>query len=201
MLTIEKVASRSAFNALIASEGLAWRFENCLWGSAPMDVRARVCHDDGNLYVSMRCYEAEPRATVTEHEGMVHLDSCMEFFFSPCPDLRPDYFNMEANPNGAIKFNYGPGRHGRVKTEKLPESARMDACRGDGFWQLTYQIPFDLIRAFAPEFTGASGSVIRANMYRCGEQAKETSFVTLFPIGTEKPDYHRPEWFGEMVLA
>ena len=108
---------------------------------------------------------------------------------------------MEANPNGAMKFNYGPGRHGRVKTEKLPELAGMRASRTDEYWQLDYRIPFSLIRAFAPEFTGASGSKIRANLYRCGEQAKETSFVTLFPIGTEKPDYHRPEYFGWMELA
>ena len=77
----------------------------------------------------------------------------------------------------------------------------MDASRTADYWQLCCQIPFALIREYAPEFTGASGSVIRANMYRCGEQAKETSFVTLFPVGTEKPDYHRPEWFGEIVLA
>ncbi len=166
-----------------------------------MDVRARVCHDDENLYVSMRCYEKAPRATVTEHEGMVHLDSCMEFFFSPCPALRPDYFNLEANPFGAIKFNYGAGRKDRIKTGKLPQFAAMDAVRTDAYWQLTCTIPFALIREYAPEFTGEAGSVIRANMYRCGEQAEEKSFVTLFPIGTEKPDYHRPEFFDEMVLA
>ncbi len=201
MLTIEKIDGREAFDALLAREGQNWKLENFPWGSTPMDVRARVCHDGESLYVSMRCYEREPRATVTEHEGAVHLDSCMEFFFSPVPELREDYFNMEANPNGAMKFNYGPGRHGRVKTEKLPELAGMRASRTDEYWQLDYRIPFSLIRAFAPEFTGASGSKIRANMYRCGEQAKETSFVTLFPIGTEKPDYHRPEYFGWMELA
>ena len=201
MLTIEKIASRTAFNALIATCGPEWKLENYPWGSAPMDVRASVRHDAENLYVCMRCYEKEPRATVAEHEGMVHLDSCMEFFFSPCPALRPDYFNMEANPLGSMKFNYGAGRHDRIKTGKLPAYAAMDASRTADYWQLCCQIPFALIREYAPEFTGASGSVIRANMYRCGEQAKETSFVTLFPVGTEKPDYHRPEFFGEMVLA
>ncbi len=201
MLTTGKIGSRKEFDALIAAEGQDWKLSNFPWGSAPMDVRARVCHDDGNLYVSMRCYEAEPRATVTEHEGMVHLDSCMEFFFSPCPTVRPDYFNLEANPFGAIKFNYGPGRHDRLKTGRLPEAAAMDAVRTDAYWQLTCTIPYALIREFAPEFTGKTGSVIRANMYRCGEQAKEKSFVTLFPIGTEKPDYHRPEFFGELRLG
>ncbi|MEA4823992.1 MAG: carbohydrate-binding family 9-like protein [Clostridiaceae bacterium] len=201
MLKIEKISGRAAFNALIAVEGLNWTLSNYPWGSAPMDVRARVCHDGENLYVSMRCYERAPRATVTEHEGAVHLDSCMEFFFSPCPELREHYFNMEANPNGAMKFNYGAGRHGRIKTDRLPESAGMRAEKTDAYWQLTYQIPYALIRAFATEFTGAPGSRIRGNMYRCGELAEEKSFVTLLPIAVEKPDYHRPEFFGWMELA
>ena len=147
MLTIEKIDGREAFDALLAREGQNWKLENFPWGSTPMDVRARVCHDGESLYVSMRCYEREPRATVTEHEGAVHLDSCMEFFFSPVPELREDYFNMEANPNGAMKFNYGPGRHGRVKTEKLPELAGMRASRTDEYWQLDYRIPFSLVRS------------------------------------------------------
>lgn len=201
MITIPKIAGRAAFDRRIAEGLFELRLSNFPWGSQPLKVLADLGHDGEHFFVAMRSYESNPRATVTENEGPVHLDSCMEFFFSPCPELRPDYFNMEANPAGAMKFNYGAGRHGRLKTRGFPEVAGMQATRTADYWQLVYQIPFALIRENAPEFTGASGSIIRANMYRCGEQAACTSFVTLFPIDTEKPDYHRPEYFGEMMLA
>ena len=201
MLTIEKIASREAFDALFDTNKPAWKLPNYPWGSDPLDVYAEVRHDDDNLYVVMRAYEKNPRITVMEDEGSVHLDSCMEFFFSPCPEIRPDYYNMEANPAGSVKFNYGPGRHGRRKTEGFHGNEAMRADVTPEYWQLRVTIPYSAIRAYAPEFIGASGSVIRANMYRCGEQADVKSFVTLFPILTPNPDYHRPEFFGKMILA
>ena len=45
MLTIEKIDGREAFDALLAREGQNGKLENFPWGSTPMDVRARVCHD------------------------------------------------------------------------------------------------------------------------------------------------------------
>lgn len=203
MMTIEKVACRTAFDALVESCGHDIAIEGQPWGGVPMKVCARLGHDDGNLYVSMRSYERHCRAVVTEHDGSVHLDSCLEFFFSPCPGIRPDYFNMEANPNGAMKFNYGSGRDGRIKTGRLPEYAGLSVKVTPEWWQLTYTIPYALIRDYAPEFAGRSGDVIRLNMYRCGPQAEIASYVQLFPADPAKfpkPDFHRPENFGEAVL-
>ncbi len=204
MYTIAKIADRAAFDRLIEDGGFDLRLSAQPWGGEPMDVRACLRHDGTAFHVAMRCYEAAPLATVAEHEGDVHLDSCLEFFFSPCPDLRPDYFNMEANPAGSMKFNYGPGRHGRIKTHKLPDLAGMAAAAGEGWWQLSYSIPFSLVREFAPEFSGASGSLIRANLYRCGELAAQDQYVMLYPPPpglVPAPDYHRPEYFGEMRLG
>ena len=201
MFTIEKAASRQEFDAYIRENGPAWELPNFPWGSAPLKVCAEVRHDDANFYVCLRAYEKDPRITVFEPEGSVHLDSCMEFFFSPCPALRPDYFNLEANAAGTDKFDYGEGRHGRIQAEKFHGFEEMAAEVTPDYWQLLCTIPYAAIRAHAPEFEGKSGDMIRANIYRCGELAGVKSFVTLFPIMVESPDYHRPEFFGKMILA
>jgi len=200
-VTIEKICCRAAFDAQIAENKLPLTLDNAMWGSEHIRINAALAHDDENLYVAMRCYETEPRATVTEHEGDVHFDSCMEFFFAPTPKVNMGYFNAEINPNGAIKFNYGEGRHGRIKTHKLPQFADCKATVTPEYWQLVYTIPYALIREYAPAFEGKSGDVMRGNMYRCGEKAKVTSFMTLFYVDMPTPDYHQSSTFGEFIFG
>jgi hypothetical protein len=40
-----------------------------------------------------------------------------------------------------------------------------------------------------------SGLRAKANFYKCGDGLTVPHFVTWAPISTEKPDYHRPEFF------
>ena len=40
----------------------------------------------------------------------------------------------------------------------------------------------------------------RGNFYKCGDGLKVPHYVTWAPIATEKPDYHRPEFFGELFF-
>lgn len=207
---IARVESRPAFEALLLNSGCRDLEVGCApWGG---DYRpktfAKVCHDGGALHVCMRSYEKDIRTAVREHEGKIHTDSCMEFFFSPCPDEGCEYFNMEMNPLGYLKFNYGSGRGGRIKTVEDTSMYAVLATQsedGDGaYWQLVYSIPFDLIRSFAPSFEGKKGERIRGNFYKCGELAPCPHLLAWNPIDNRaypNPDFHRPEFFGEMVLG
>jgi hypothetical protein len=46
------------------------------------------------------------RATrgTSSYQGDVWTDSCVEFFFTPGPDLDDGYFNIEANCGGTLEF-------------------------------------------------------------------------------------------------
>jgi hypothetical protein len=34
------------------------------------------------------------------------------------------------------------------------------------------------------------------NVYKCGDAMPQAHYLTWNPIGTSRPDYHRPEYFG-----
>ena len=45
------------------------------------------------------------------------------------------------------------------------------------------------------------GKTFRANFYKCGDMLSVPHYVTWNPVGTPKPDYHRPEYFGELKFV
>ena len=57
-------------------------------------------------------------------------------------------------------------------------------------------IPFRLIGIDA----GHLPARIRANFYKCGDKTAHPHFLSWSPVSTEKPDFHRPEFFGELYL-
>ncbi|WP_350005689.1 carbohydrate-binding family 9-like protein, partial [Phocaeicola dorei] len=40
------------------------------------------------------------------------------------------------------------------------------------------------------------GMVVRANFYKCGDELQKPHFLSWSPIKIEKPDFHRPDFFG-----
>jgi hypothetical protein len=41
------------------------------------------------------------------------------------------------------------------------------------------------------------GVTLRGNLYKCADKSKTPHYLSAFPIETEKPDFHRPEFFQE----
>ena len=41
---------------------------------------------------------------------------------------------------------------------------------------------------------------IRANFYKCGDKTAHPHYLSWSPIDTPKPDFHRPDFFGELLL-
>lgn len=196
---IKKVSSRKEFESLKLEE---LSVNTTPWGGYAPKTYGVLAHDDEKIYVHMRSDESPIRAEVSAHDGPVHTDSCMEFFFSPDPE-KHDYFNMEINPKGMLKLHYGPGRHGRVNAVENPKDYAVVPQVCEDGWALTYEIPYSVIRRFSPSFEGTSGSVIKANLYKCGEMTEKPHLATCYMIDIvayPKPDFHRPEYFREMIF-
>lgn len=168
--------------------------------------KAKVCliHDLG---ICVRMWSMEDRP-VSVHKNInenVYQDSCLEFFFNPFPEESDIYMNFEVNHLGAMLVQFGSNRTDRKFLSELnikyPEVTTF--CREDeegGFWGVEYMIPFDIIKAVYGKKDITAGHKIRAAFYKCGDNTGRPHYGSWKVIGTESPDFHRPEYFGEIIV-
>lgn len=176
--------------------------ENLLWCD-PVNITAQtqICWDDNALYIRQEAVEKKIRMKETGPMAVVCQDSCMEFFFRPTERL--DYFNFEINPNRALHLGFGTSRDNsiRLQVKKAVKVFDIKVKFTDKGWVVTYQIPFDFIRRFFPEFEAKEGLQLRANAYKCGDKTAKQHFLAWNPIVCENPSFHMPEQFGCIVFG
>lgn len=137
------------------------------------------------------------RAEVMEDNGSSWEDSCVEIFLQN-PVNPAEYFNFETTSRGYLLAAHGPDRHSRtklsqqeidsvVRTKELASVAGNLVC-----WGVTVQIPATIFGL--KSFDGVS---LKGNLYKCADKSKTPHYLSAFPIETEKPDFHRPEFFQE----
>ncbi len=62
-------------------------------------------------------------------------------------------------------------------------------------------IPFNIIKAVYGNDVLAPGDKISAAFYKCGDNTGRPHYGSWKAIAAESPDFHRPEFFGELVLS
>jgi hypothetical protein len=173
------------------------------WKEFPlsMEVFAQVCHNGGALQARLSAGEEDPLARFSGDTDMVCLDSCLEFFFSPMADGR--YFNFEFNPRGALYLGFGLGRDftARLLIKNYRDFFAVKPFSGGGFWGVEFMVPADFITLYCPGFTLEKGRALTGNFYKCGDETKTPHYLVWNPVNTEKPDYHRPEFFGRLMVG
>ncbi len=195
--SIEKISGMPDWSMIPALQ-----VDTHLWlPSESIRMTAQICYDEEALYLRMCAVEGEVRA---EHRGPlcpVCEDSCMEFFFSPEGDDR--YVNVELNPNGASFIGIGTGRADRIRIvpDREEELLNTQVVRTANGWELTYRLPLTLLRVFYPALSLTSGTVLRANCYKCGDLTREPHYLSWNPVENSVPDFHRSCDFGIMVLG
>lgn len=202
--TTEKIPSMAEVSARLDELGEGHAIDTVNWQdfSYKPGVRFNIAWGENEIYIKYYVRESNVKAEKSKTNEMVCEDSCVEFFVSPADDGL--YYNLEFNPIGTALMGTGHGRH---------DSARADAAIVDGIrrltsmgnapfgeisgdlqWTITLAIP---LQTFFHHKTGSlKGKSFRANFYKCGDKLSNPHFVTWNPVGTEKPDYHRPEHFG-----
>lgn len=175
--------------------------DNVLWlADCGVRMQQQVCWDEDALYIRQYAQERKIRADCTEPLSQVCEDSCMEFFFAFGEDGR--YFNFECNPNGCIYLGFGGRREDRVRLlvkDPIDRFQIHTARTADG-WALEYQMPLAFLRTFYPSLRLEDGLRLRANCYKCGDKTQHAHYLAWNPVLTELPDFHRPEYFGQMIL-
>lgn len=164
----------------------------------------RVARTRDALVVDFRVSGLDLRARNTADNGRQWEDSCVEVFIQD-PDGAP-YYNFEINALGKVLACKGPERHNRIPrpAEEMEQILRFTQMEGgplehEGIhtWRVGVVIPFRLL-GIDPERLPRS---IRANFYKCGDKTAHPHFLSWSPVETPKPDFHRPEFFGELILG
>lgn len=171
------------------------------------EVTVEVSNDHEVLRLKWQVKGEQLRAVTTDDQGPVWEDSCVEFF---CQVPGEEYYcNFECNCIGAMVGSRRRGRAEDVKPFSADEMGRIERrCtfpreafeEKDGLYEWTVEesIPLDLIfRNHKPHFPQR----LRVNFYKCADKTKKPHFLSWQPIKTDKPDFHRPEFFGEIVLS
>ena len=172
-------------------------------------VEARLCWSARFLHVRFDVEEARVRARFTRFQDPVWKDSCVEFFVDAFPDLRRGYVNFEGNAIGAFLIAFGPDRGHRrplAKAElrgfraKSSLGTPVDGPVAGGRWALAYRVPLGLFRALYGREV-EPGHTSMANFYKCGDETEFPHYGAWSPVGTPRPDFHRPEFFGRLVFG
>ena len=163
----------------------------------------RVARTKDALVVDFRVSGLDLRAQNTEDNSRQWEDSCVEVFIQD-PE-KADYYNFEINALGKVLACYGPVREGRTRRpeEQMKKILRFGHLEGGPLdkegvqtWRVGVVIPFEFI-GVDPQNLPHS---IRANFYKCGDKTAHPHYVSWSPIDTPKPDFHRPDFFGELIL-
>ncbi len=170
-------------------------------------VKFRIARHRNDIWLKYYVTEENILAQHTDTNSAVSKDSCVEFFFDPQRD--GNYYNFEFNCIGTIHLAYGPGRHNReyvdpglihehVQTKSSLGDRPFAEKKGGHTWEMTIVIPAEVLTH--NKGITLKGLHARSNFYKCGDETSRKHYVTWNPIKTEKPDYHRPEYFGDLVF-
>ncbi len=175
------------------------------------DVKFRIAYSPTEIYIQYSVTENDIKATYADDEGSApYKDSCVEFFC--IPDEYNNYYNLELNCIAKGTFAGGAERTGRTKYGKdvlnkirrhstLPTEAFGTKTKAENSnqpyqWQVTVALPIELFSL--AEVKPLKGRTIKANFFKCGDDMPERHYLSWNPIGTEKPNFHTPEYFGNL---
>ena len=165
------------------------------------DVNFQLSVQEDAFHLHIQAHESNPKRVETKHLNYVHLDSCVEWFANFAPELTPKYFNFEFNANGVVHAAFGKDRFERTLLD-LEDVQAMNICSNiaTDSWFIEFDVPFSLLQKYIPGFEYQEGLVIRSNFHKCGDETEYPHFGLWNPIDVPEPDFHRPEFFGEITV-
>ena len=174
-------------------------------------AQVKIAYDDAAVYVIFRVQDRYVRAVAAEHDGTVWRDSCVEFFFTPGPNVNRGYFNLEMNCGGTMLLHFQ--KTPRKDSAHLSASECADIQIAHSLpkivdpeidkpvvWTVEYRLPLAILDRYCGVDKPASGVVWRANFYKCGDQTSHPHWLAWSPIDIQPVDFHRPQDFGILTF-
>ena len=178
------------------------------WQGNNKEVKSsfRICYNEESLHIIFSTAGAPATCRHFADLSAVCEDSCVEFFIQPSPD--GEYFNFEFNVAGYLNASHRKERPNpvRLTAEELAIIDRQGNFCKDDFsemsilsereWEMAVTIPWKIL-GVVPR----PGMIMRANFRAVCSAGNPPYYMSWSPIDTPKPDFHRPEFFGEIILG
>ena len=182
----------------------ALKIDTVLWnmGDGAPDTYTQISYDDEGFNIKFTIKESEPLALQTKHCEHVHTDSCVEFFVNFMPEETNWYINFEVNANGIMNPAYRQDRY-QFKHLSIDEinSFGIKTDIKENYWTVSFKVSYEFVKSYYKDFDINNCDYIIGNLQKCCESTDETYFLSYFPIECEKPDFHRPEYFGKFTVV
>ena len=179
---------------------------NCNWPEEyPYIPEAsfKIFHDGTNIYLQFEVTEKDIHSKITEDFGEVWTDPCVEMFIAPDSDT---YYNFECTCIGKMLVAcHATGK----ETERMPLDTlatikriptlgidNFDLREGENSWSIIEIIPATTL--FNHKIESWDGKRMRANFYKCGDNLPTPHFLSWNKIDYPRPNFHLPEYFGEI---
>lgn len=158
------------------------------------------------IYIKYDVHGSMLRAIYTNDQEPVYEDSCVEFF---CQRPGSDrYLSLAFNCIGTCLAARRKGREEdvqRLTASELQSIGRYSSLGRRAFMEMEGMFAWDLVVRVPFALLGYAGGEVPerllGNFYKCADGTESRHFLTWAPVKTEKPDFHRPEFFGELVFA
>lgn len=165
------------------------------------EVAFAIAHSNDCIFLKYFVNEKFIKAAAGNINGAVWQDACVEFFIS---FDETGYYNLEFNCIGTALAGFGKGKKKRERiVEDLIRKIKYVACiRNATFdtvhWELTVAIPVSVFVHHS--ITSLKGMACKANFYKCGDGLPQPHFLAWSNIEAPLPDFHLPQFFGEIVF-
>ncbi|MGM9760255.1 MAG: carbohydrate-binding family 9-like protein [Parabacteroides sp.] len=163
-----------------------------------------IARSSSRLYIRYFVKCNSLKAIYQYDNSPVHLDSCVEFFMQKQGDV--EYMNFEFNCIGTcdaarrqsreIKTSLSSDEYAQIERHSSLENKPFEEQLGNYSWELIVAIPFELM-GLDPQNLPEK---IRGNFYKCADDTAMPHFVSWNPIDLPKPDFHCPDFFGEIYF-
>jgi hypothetical protein len=160
-----------------------------------------MAHTDEEILIKFYIVNDYFQSKVRNINEAVHQDNCIEFFVSF--NGEQVYYNIEFNCLGIGKMAYG-NQDGERKL--LPKSAirkiktwtRSSIVNEVFDWEIILSIPATVFEYHQIKFQKQLSC--KGNFYKCGDELPAPHYLTWNRIEASSPDFHRPEFFGDIVF-
>jgi len=164
-----------------------------------------IARSNDNIFIKYSVRGSMLRAIYSNDQDPVNEDSCVEFF---CQAPNSDkYMNFEFNCIGTCKASKRVARNADVTPyskeelsmiKRYPSLGRRAFKEMEGMfeWELTVKIPLRIMGIDPNNLP----EKIKGNFYKCADGTDSPHYVTWNPVQTPTPDFHRPEFFGELYF-
>jgi len=172
-------------------------------------TEVKMMYNEEYIYAIFRVKDKYIRAVHTDINSPVSNDSCVEFFFTPGMNPKNGYYNLEVNCGGTPLFRFQKKQkvgeiqvsHEDIKSIKIAHSLPKivePEIKKPTTWIIEYSIPIKMLNKYYKISKPEKGVIWRANFYKCADETSNPHYLSWNKIIDTNPNFHMPEFFGEL---